>query len=112
MAQKDFSIKVLQEIEEKLTNLGLSFGMSNHDIAHTCFILMPQKGILEESALLSKWRIKEGDEVKIDQTIFEIETEKSCFEVPAKHSGILMKILVPAGEEVAVGTPVAVLEQF
>ena len=112
MAQKDFSIKALQEIEEKLTDAGLSFGMSNHNIAHTCFILMPQRGFLEESLLLSGWLVKEGDEIEIDQPIFELETDKSSFKESAKHSGILMKILVPAGEEVAIGTPVAVIEQF
>ena len=110
MAQKDFSIKVLQEIEEKLTSYGLSLGMCNQDIIHTYFILMPEMGISEESALLSSWRVKEGDEVKIDQTIFEIETGKACFEVPARHSGIVRKKLTPSGKEVKVGTPVAIME--
>ena len=109
-AQKDFSFKVLQEIEEKLTSYGLSLGMCNQDISHTCFILMPEMGISEESALLSNWRVKEGDEVKMDQTIFEIETGKSCFEAPARHSGIVRKKLTPSGEEVKVGTPVAIME--
>ena len=106
-AQKDFSIKVLQEIEEKLTSYGLSLGMSNQDIIHTYFILMPKIWISEESALLSSWRVKEGDEVKIDQTIFEIET---CFEVSARYSGIVRKKLTPSGEVVKVGTPVAIME--
>ena len=112
MAQKYFTLKVLQEIEEKLTNAGLSFGMSNYDIAHTCFILMPQMSVFEESTLLAFWEVNEGDTISADQTIFIVETGKSSFEEYAKHSGILIKKLISAGVEVKVGTAVAIMEIF
>ena len=73
------------------------------------FILMPQMGVSEESALLSEWKVKEGDEIKLEQPIFGLETGKSSFEELSKYEGTLLKILVPAGEEVAVGAPVAVV---
>ena len=73
------------------------------------FILMPQMGVSEESALLSEWKVKEGDVIKLEQPIFSLETGKSSFEELAKYEGTLLKILVPAGEEVAVGAPVAVI---
>ncbi|MBR2625750.1 MAG: lipoyl domain-containing protein, partial [Lentisphaeria bacterium] len=73
------------------------------------FILMPQMGVSEESALLSEWKVKEGDVIKLEQPIFGLETGKSSFEELAKYEGTLLKILVPAGEEVAVGAPVAVI---
>ena len=73
------------------------------------FILMPQMGVSEESALLSEWKVKEGDVIKLEQPLFGLETGKSSFEELAKYEGTLLKILVPAGEEVAVGAPVAVI---
>ena len=73
------------------------------------FILMPQMGVSEESALLAEWKVKEGDVIKLEQPIFSLETGKSSFEELAKYEGTLLKILVPAGEEVAVGAPVAVI---
>ncbi len=73
------------------------------------FILMPQMGVSEESALLSEWKVKEGDAVKLEQPLFALETGKSSFEELAKYEGTVLKILVPAGEEVAVGAPVAVI---
>ncbi|MBR7121273.1 MAG: 2-oxo acid dehydrogenase subunit E2 [Lentisphaeria bacterium] len=73
------------------------------------FILMPQMGVSEESALLSEWKVKEGDVIKLEQPLFALETGKSSFEELAKYEGTLLKILVPAGEEVAVGAPVAVI---
>ena len=73
------------------------------------FILMPQMGVSEESALLANWLVKEGDVIKEEQPLFDLETGKSSFQELSKYSGTVLKILVPAGEEVAVGAPVAVI---
>ena len=73
------------------------------------FILMPQMGVSEESALLANWLVKEGDVIKAEQPLFELETGKSSFQELSKYEGTLLKILIPAGEEVAVGAPVAVI---
>lgn len=73
------------------------------------FVLMPQMGVSEESALLAQWLVAEGDQIKMEQAIFSLETGKSSFEELSKYEGTLLKILVPAGEEVPVGAPVAVI---
>ena len=70
---------------------------------------MPQMGVSEESALLSEWKVKEGDVIKLEQPLFALETGKSSFEELSKYEGTLLKILVAPGEEVAVGAPVAVV---
>ena len=38
------------------------------------FVLMPQMGVSEESALLAKWLVKEGDAIKKEQPLFSLET--------------------------------------
>ena len=63
------------------------------------FILMPQMGVSDESALLSQWLVKEGDKIELEQPIFNLETGKSTFPELAKYSGTLLKILVSEGEE-------------
>ena len=73
------------------------------------FILMPQMGVSEESALLANWLVKEGDVIKEEQPLFDLETGKSSFQELSKYSGTVLKILVEAGNEVAVGAPVAVI---
>ena len=73
------------------------------------FILMPQKGVSEESALLASWLVKEGDTISEGQAIFSLETGKSSFEEESMYSGTLLKILAAEGEEIAVGAPVAVI---
>ena len=75
------------------------------------FVLMPQMGVSEESALLAEWLVKEGEQVKPGQALFSLETGKSSFECLAEAEGTVLKILAPAGDEVNVGVPVAVIGQ-
>jgi 2-oxoglutarate dehydrogenase E2 component (dihydrolipoamide succinyltransferase) len=59
---------------------------------------------------LSKWLKKLGDEVKRDEPIFEISTDKVDAEIPAPSGGILAEIKVGEGQTVPVQTVVAVIE--
>jgi pyruvate dehydrogenase E2 component (dihydrolipoamide acetyltransferase) len=69
-------------------------------------VIMPQGGQdLTTGSVVSWWK-KEGDPVMKGETICEVETEKATFEVAAPQDGILLKILVNAGEEAAVLSPI------
>ena len=48
-------------------------------------------------ATLLNWKKKPGDAVLVDEILFEIETDKVVFDVPAPSSGILFEILVGDG---------------
>ncbi len=73
-------------------------------------VLMPALSPTMEEGKLSKWVLKEGDEVKAGDVIAEIETDKATMEVEAVDEGRLGKILVPEGTEgVKVNTPIAVI---
>src|SRR5947209_5537399 len=71
---------------------------------------MPQMGESIAEGTLSRWLKKVGDEVKRDEPIFEISTDKVDAEIPAPSSGVLAEILVTEGQTVAVQTIVARLE--
>lgn len=73
-------------------------------------IIMPQMGESIAEGTLSKWLKKVGDEVKRDEPIFEISTDKVDAEIPAPAAGVLAEIIVKEGETVAVQTVVARLE--
>ena len=73
-------------------------------------IIMPQMGESIAEGTLSKWLKKVGDEIKRDEPIFEISTDKVDAEIPAPAAGVLAEILVKEGETVAVQTVVARLE--
>jgi 2-oxoglutarate dehydrogenase E2 component (dihydrolipoamide succinyltransferase) len=59
---------------------------------------------------LSKWLKKVGDQVKRDEPIFEISTDKVDAEIPSPSNGVIAEILVAEGQTVAVQTVVARLE--
>ena len=59
---------------------------------------------------LSRWLKKVGDEVKRDEPIFEISTDKVDAEIPSPSNGVLAEILVTEGQTVPVQTVVARLE--
>lgn len=48
-------------------------------------------------ATILTWRKKEGDSVKRDETLVELETDKVVLEVPAPEDGVLGKILQNVG---------------
>ncbi|HEU4586350.1 MAG TPA: biotin/lipoyl-containing protein, partial [Gemmatimonadaceae bacterium] len=73
-------------------------------------VVMPQMGESIAEGTLSRWLKKVGDEVKRDEPIFEISTDKVDAEIPASSAGVLAEILVQEGETVPVQTVVARLE--
>jgi pyruvate dehydrogenase E2 component (dihydrolipoamide acetyltransferase) len=50
-----------------------------------------------------RWLIKEGDEVKEDQTLAEIETDKAVVEMPSPYKGTVLKVHVKEKDIVKVG---------
>ncbi|MEA2507275.1 MAG: hypothetical protein QOH48_1893 [Actinomycetota bacterium] len=72
-------------------------------------IKMPQLGESVVEGTISKWLKKEGETVGEDELLVEISTDKVDSEVPSSAAGVLQKILVPEGETVSVGTPIALI---
>ena len=73
-------------------------------------IKMPQLGESVTEGTIERWLVKEGDIVEQYDPLFEVVTDKVNAEVPAEIAGTVSKILVPDGETVAVGTPVAEID--
>ncbi|MGE5681410.1 MAG: biotin/lipoyl-containing protein, partial [Bacillota bacterium] len=70
-------------------------------------IPMPKMGESVMEGTIIKWHKKPGDEVKKDETLFEISTDKVDTEVPSPEAGVLNEILVGEQQTVEVGTIVA-----
>jgi pyruvate dehydrogenase E2 component (dihydrolipoamide acetyltransferase) len=64
-----------------------------------------------EEGTIVKWTKKEGDAVKQGDVLAEIETDKANMEMEAQGSGILRKILVPAGGKAPIGTLIGVIAE-
>ncbi|MCK4714461.1 MAG: 2-oxo acid dehydrogenase subunit E2, partial [Candidatus Aenigmarchaeota archaeon] len=52
---------------------------------------------------LVKWLVKEGDKVKADQPVAEVETDKAVIEIPCPQDGYMLKWYFKEGDVVKVG---------
>lgn len=73
-------------------------------------MVMPQMGESIAEATVLKWLKNVGEEVKKDETILEISTDKVDSEIPAPASGYLVEIIAQPGQTVAVKSVIAIID--
>ncbi len=71
---------------------------------------MPRLDESMNTGKLIEWLRKEGDRVKEGEPIAVVEGEKTTFEIEAPASGLIRKTLHPAGSEVRVDQPIALID--
>lgn len=71
---------------------------------------LPDLGEGTVQAEIVGWRVKPGDEVKEDDVLVEVMTEKAAVEVPAPVSGRVLSTTGAPGDTVPVGAELIVLE--
>src|SRR3954469_8081822 len=72
-------------------------------------VTMPQLGETVTEGTITKWFKQVGDEIKEDEVLFEVSTDKVDSEVPSPVSGFVAEIRVPEGDTVDVGAVLAVI---
>ncbi len=73
-------------------------------------IKLPHLGENIESGDVLSIFVSEGDTVKADQDLLEVETDKATMPVPAPQAGKITKVLVKEGDTVEVGAPIMEIE--
>lgn len=72
-------------------------------------IIMPRMMQNKPRGRIVEWRKREGDRIKRGDPLFVIENQKANTYVEAKETGILARILVPAGVWVSVPTVAGII---
>lgn len=72
-------------------------------------VKVPTVGESISEVTIANWLKKDGDFVKTDEVIAELESDKATFELPAPQDGIL-KIVSKQGDTVAIGTVICEIE--
>ncbi len=72
-------------------------------------VQMPNLGLSIAEGTIERWLKKEGDAVEKGDLLVVIMTEKVTVDIPAEVSGVLLKILCPAGTKVKVGEAIALI---
>jgi 2-oxoglutarate dehydrogenase E2 component (dihydrolipoamide succinyltransferase) len=70
---------------------------------------VPSVGESVTEVTIAAWVKKDGDFVKMDEVICELESDKATFELPAEADGIL-RIIGKEGETLAIGAPICKIE--
>jgi pyruvate dehydrogenase E2 component (dihydrolipoamide acetyltransferase) len=69
-------------------------------------IKLPNLGENIESGDVLSILVREGDTVKVDQDLLELETDKATMPIPSPKAGKITKVLVREGETINVGAPI------
>src|SRR5215218_6799314 len=74
-------------------------------------VKIPAVGESITSGLISTWHKNDGDSVAAGDVLLTLETDKVSTELAAEKAGVL-RIKVPAGQEVKIGETVATIEEI
>src|SRR5215470_13336448 len=73
-------------------------------------VKVPQLSESVSEATLLAWHKKEGEAVKRDENLIDIETDKVVLELPAPADGVLVKIAKGDGGTVKAGEVIATID--
>ena len=74
-------------------------------------LIVPEAGESIAEVRIGAWRKAEGEFVNVEEVVVEIETDKAAIELPAPVSGTLVSIVMPEGEEAAIGDVIGVIDE-
>jgi pyruvate dehydrogenase E2 component (dihydrolipoamide acetyltransferase) len=73
-------------------------------------IKLPNLGENIESGDVLSILVSEGDTIKADQDIIEVETDKATMPIPSPQGGKVVKVLVAEGDTIKIGAPILEIE--
>src|SRR5574340_715829 len=73
--------------------------------------MLPDLGEGLEEAQLTRWLVRVGDTVTLNQHLCEVETSKALVEIPSPWAGIVEALHAQPGDTVAVGAPLITITQ-
>ncbi|WP_298231331.1 dihydrolipoyllysine-residue acetyltransferase, partial [uncultured Azohydromonas sp.] len=75
----------------------------------TIEVKVPDIGDFKEVAVIEVF-VKPGDQVKVEQSLITVESDKASMEIPSSHAGTVKEVLVKLGDKVSEGSPIVILE--
>jgi len=72
-------------------------------------VIMPKQGLQMTEGTIISWLVKEGEEARKDEPLFEMETDKLTITIDAPDSGTLLKIVRGEGETVPITEVIAII---
>jgi 2-oxoisovalerate dehydrogenase E2 component (dihydrolipoyl transacylase) len=76
----------------------------------TRIIKMPDVGEGVAEAEIVEWHVKEGEDVREDQVLAAVMTDKATVEIPSPVNGRIVELGAETGTVLAVGSPLVRIE--
>lgn len=73
-------------------------------------VVVPKTSLTAKEVTVTEWRKKVGDRIHADEVLLTLETEKTTVEVRAPADGVLLSILIEAGETAEVSSTLAIID--
>ena len=73
-------------------------------------VKMPRAADTVDEFVVSEWVVEPGATIAAGDPIMRVETDKAVVEVPSPVAGTVVEHLVAVDDEIATGTPIAVIE--
>ena len=70
---------------------------------------VPDIGDFKDVAVIEVF-VKPGDNIKLEQSLITVESDKASMEIPSSHAGVLKELKVKVGDTVNIGDLLAILE--
>lgn len=74
-------------------------------------INMPRFGSTMVKGKINEWRVSVGDRVQEEDTLLEVQTEKTAAEVESLYTGTITEIIAKVGEDYEVGAVLGYMEE-
>ncbi len=72
-------------------------------------VLVPDIGDFAEVTVIEVF-VKPGDNVRVEQSLITVESDKASMEIPSSHAGTVLEVKVGLGDKVKLGSLVVVLQ--
>jgi len=72
-------------------------------------IQVPDIGDFDEVAVIEVL-VKAGDQIKAEQSLITVESDKASMEIPSSHAGVVKELKVKIGDKIAEGGLILTLE--
>ncbi|XHS78359.1 dihydrolipoyllysine-residue acetyltransferase [Burkholderiaceae bacterium UC74_6] len=72
-------------------------------------VVVPDIGDFDEVAVIEVF-VKNGDNVKVEQSLITVESDKASMEIPSSHAGVIKDLKVKVGDKVKKGSLLALVE--
>ncbi len=97
-------------LEQKQPLAGINTARSAiNSVVSSIQVKVPDIGDFKDVAVIEVF-VKPGDNIKVEQSLITVESDKAAMEIPSSHAGVLKELKVKVGDKVNIGDLLAILE--